>query len=92
MASAFLVALFAILVAGLGILLDRVNAKKLIQKELDKGLNSFNSDEFDTAMKQLDATIELIKHFDHLDLRKYPLAVEGLPHHDQGGRRQARGT
>jgi serine/threonine protein kinase/predicted Zn-dependent protease len=78
MASAVLVALGATLLAGLGILLDRVDTAKLIQKELDKGLTSFDSGEFDTARKQLDATIELINHFDNLDLRKYPSRWRGL--------------
>ncbi len=79
MASAILVALGASLVAGLGILLDRVDTAKLIQKELDKGLSSFDSGEFDTARKQFDATIELIDHFDNLDLRKYPSRWRGVP-------------
>ena len=79
MASVILVALGATLVAALGFVLDRVDATKLIEKELDKGLISFQSGEFDTARKQLDATIDLIKHFDNLDVRKYPSRWRGFP-------------
>ncbi len=79
MASAILVALAATLLAGLGILLDRDDTRKLIQKELDKGVASFDSGEFETARKQLDATIDLINHFDNLDPRKYPSRWRGFP-------------
>ena len=64
---------------ALGVLIDRAENAKLVQKELDKGLESFMSGDYGIATKQFDATIDLIEHFDKLDPRKYPSKWRSLP-------------
>jgi tetratricopeptide (TPR) repeat protein len=79
MAFALIAVLAVALGVALGVLIDRAENAKLVQRELDKGLDSFRSGDFGIATKQFDATIDLIEHFDKLDPRKYPSKWRSLP-------------
>src|SRR5262249_20598029 len=60
-------AVAGILIVSLGFLLDRADYARLIKKEYDTANESLEHGEFGTARKQLDATLDLLDHFDQMN-------------------------
>ena len=63
----------------LGVPINRAENAILARRELDKGIEAFQNGQFEISTKQLDATVDLIEHFDKMDPRKYPSKWKSLP-------------
>ncbi|HZW30453.1 MAG TPA: protein kinase [Isosphaeraceae bacterium] len=68
-----------VLIAMLGFRLERADYARLIKKEYDQGSQSLILGEYGTAKKQLDATLDLLDHFDKMDVWRHAPTERSLP-------------
>jgi tetratricopeptide (TPR) repeat protein len=78
-AAVVLVAITVALAAGFSFLVDRAEYAKLVQLQYEKAMSSFHGDDFASAKKQFEATVDLVNHFAKPDLRTYLTRWRNFP-------------
>jgi serine/threonine protein kinase/Flp pilus assembly protein TadD len=79
MATSVLLALGAVLLVPLGLLVESAESAKLVKEKLGAAMAAYERGEFHAAKEQLDAVVDLIDHFDKLDVRTYPARLTSVP-------------